>query len=195
MSKSQKLSSLRIIGGQWRGRKVSFDPVPTLRPTPDRVRETLFNWLQGRIAQTRCLDLFAGSGILSFEALSRGAQQVTLLENDPATHRCLSQQSERLNAPAERIRLFRRDAFEFIKQSPQNPYDLIFIDPPFATDQYEVLHDLVLTNNLLAPKGLMYVETSQAPILEKLSGRGLSIHRQGRAGQIFYALLTQSSEV
>lgn len=193
MSKSQKFSPLRIIGGQWRGRKVSFDPVPTLRPTPDRVRETLFNWLQGKIAQTRCLDLFAGSGILSFEALSRGAQHVTLLENDPAAHHCLSQQFAHLKAPEERIELLRHDAFEFIKQSPQNPYDLIFIDPPFATDQYDVLHDLILENRLLAPEGLIYVETAQAIHLEKFATRGLSIHRQGRAGQIFYGLLTHAS--
>ncbi len=195
MSKSQKTSDLRIIGGHWRGRKFSFNPVPNLRPTPDRVRETLFNWLQGRVAQTRCLDLFAGSGILSIEALSRGAQHITLLEQDPSTHRHLSQQFARLSLPTGHYALLRQDAFEFIKQSPQNPYDLIFIDPPFATDQYEPLRDLILENNLLAPGGLVYVEAPQAQILEKFSNETLSMHRQSRAGQIFYGLLTQSSEV
>lgn len=123
--------AVRIIGGTWRGRKL---PVPstsdTLRPTPDRVRETLFNWLQFEVPGRRCLDLFAGSGALGFEALSRGASFVTFVETDPEAARSLEASLARLRC--DRARVVRSDAFQFLRSDPHRaPCDIVFLDPPW----------------------------------------------------------------
>ena len=121
---------VRIIGGHWRGRKLAVASVPALRPTPDRVRETLFNWLGPYIPGAACLDLFAGTGALGFEALSRGAAAATLLDADPVVVDTLAQHRETLAAEAATI--IRADARYWLATNPPKPYDVVFVDPPFG---------------------------------------------------------------
>ena len=127
---------VRIIGGGWRGRRVSFPDSPGLRPTPDRVRETLFNWLQHSIVDTRCLDLFAGSGALGLEALSRGAREVVFVEQAQAAARALQGELQRLGGAA-RARVMELGAARFLRSAPATvggPFDVVFLDPPFGRD-------------------------------------------------------------
>ncbi len=121
---------VRIIGGSWRGRRVSFPDAPGLRPTPDRVRETLFNWLQSSIVDSRCLDLFAGSGALGLEALSRGAREVVFVERDQLTARALQAELKRLGG-TPKARVMELGAARFLR-SPGEPFDVVFLDPPFG---------------------------------------------------------------
>jgi 16S rRNA (guanine966-N2)-methyltransferase len=125
-----KRNSVRIIGGGWRGRRVQFPDSPGLRPTPDRVRETLFNWLQQSIQGTRCLDLFAGSGALGIEALSRGAREVVFVEQASEPARALSAELERLGG-GSRARVIETAAQRFLA-APGEPFDGIFLDPPYG---------------------------------------------------------------
>lgn len=120
---------LRVIGGQWRGRRLSFPALPGLRPTPDRVRETLFNWLAPVLPGARCLDLFAGSGALGIEALSRGAAAVQFVEQQPPAARALRANLELLNAPGARLAV--ADALQWLQQ-PGVPFEIVWLDPPFA---------------------------------------------------------------
>jgi 16S rRNA (guanine966-N2)-methyltransferase len=123
-------NSVRIIGGGWRGRRVNFPDIPGLRPTPDRVRETLFNWLQHDVAGARCLDLFAGSGALGLEALSRGAKELVFVEQSVAASRALQEQLTRLGG-AGAGRVVEMGAARFLRSVPQ-PFDIVFLDPPFG---------------------------------------------------------------
>src|ERR1700730_8767896 len=123
--------SVRIIGGAWRGRRVAFPDLPELRPTPDRVRETLFNWLQHAVASARCLDLYAGSGALGLEALSRGAREVHFVELDAVAARNLAQQIDRLGA-ARQAQVLEMGAERYLR-GPAQPFDIVFLDPPFRS--------------------------------------------------------------
>jgi len=123
-------NSVRIIGGAWRGRRVSFPDSPGLRPTPDRIRETLFNWLQHSVANARCLDLFAGSGALGLEALSRGAAELVFVEQAVAVARMLREQLARLEA-STRGQVAEMGVARFLR-TPAAPFDLVFLDPPFG---------------------------------------------------------------
>jgi len=123
------LGQIRIIGGRWRGRLISVPVLPGLRPTPDRLRETVFNWLHSRIEGCRCLDLFAGSGALGLEAASRGAGEVILVERDRRAAAAIARSVEALEA--DNVRLVRADAITLLDQ-PSLPFDLVFLDPPFG---------------------------------------------------------------
>jgi 16S rRNA (guanine966-N2)-methyltransferase len=123
---------LRIIGGTWRGRKLRFPPQPGIRPTPDRVRETLFNWLTQRVPGARCLDLFAGSGALGLEALSRGAAHVTFVEREVLAARELRARLAEWGASGAHVE--HNDALRFLAGAPLQAYDIVFLDPPFASD-------------------------------------------------------------
>ncbi|MFV9616114.1 MAG: 16S rRNA (guanine(966)-N(2))-methyltransferase RsmD, partial [Gammaproteobacteria bacterium] len=131
-----KSGSCRIIGGKWRGRKITFDDAEGLRPTTDRIRETVFNWLQPYIYQGFCLDVFAGSGVLGFEALSRGAEKVVFIESNKNTVKNLKQNCKRLDAEAAVI--FHQDALIWLRSTQQEQvkqkFNLIFLDPPFHCD-------------------------------------------------------------
>jgi 16S rRNA (guanine966-N2)-methyltransferase len=122
------LNEVRIIGGKWKRRKVAFPDRPTLRPTPNRARETLFNWLAWHIDAARCLDLFAGSGALAFEALSRGAQHATLIDNDAQVVRALHKSRDQLGA--DNCTIVQSSALEFLRQAT-SVWDIVFLDPPF----------------------------------------------------------------
>lgn len=176
---------VRITGGAWRSRRIRFDARPGLRPTADRVRETLFNWLGQDLAGWHCLDLFAGSGALGFEAASRGAARVVMVERDAAALRALGANRQALHAAAVTVQ--RGDALEFIMQCRER-FDLVLLDPPFALDCWPQL--LGSLPQCLKPQALVYCESAAA----LQPGAGWSVLRQGRAGQVFYQLLQYTAE-
>jgi 16S rRNA (guanine966-N2)-methyltransferase len=153
-------NSVRIIGGVWRGRRVEFPEVPALRPTPDRVRETLFNWLQHAVAGARCLDLFAGSGALGLEALSRGAGGVVFVETAPAAAQTLRVQLQRLGGET-RARVLDLGAARFLR-TPGEPFDIVFLDPPFGQNALTEYLPQLVAGNWVKPGGLVYLENERA---------------------------------
>jgi 16S rRNA (guanine966-N2)-methyltransferase len=171
---------VRIIGGAWRSRRIAFPDVPDLRPTPDRVRETLFNWLGQDLAGLSCLDLYAGSGALGFEAASRGATRVVMLEIHPATIEALEAARTRLGATSVDIR--RLDAAEFLSR-PGARFDVVFLDPPFR--QNAILQALATLPAHLAAGARVYVEAAR-PVELPVCWREL---RRARAGQVSVQLL------
>ncbi len=153
-------NSVRIIAGAWRGRRIHFPDAPALRPTPDRVRETLFNWLQHSITDTRVLDLFAGSGALGLEALSRGAREAVFVEQFPAAARALQEQLVRFGG-AGKARILEMGAARFLR-TPGPPFDIAFLDPPFGTNALAEFIPLLDEGNWLKPHGLVYLENERA---------------------------------
>lgn len=176
---------LRIIGGQWRSRRLSFPAVPGLRPTPDRVRETLFNWLTGEVEGARVLDPFAGSGALLLEALSRGASSGLGFDASSAAVASLRSNLALLKADNGEIR--QGDALALLSQAPATTYDLVLLDPPFHQDLLMKACDLLEQHNWLNPRAWIYCESEQAP-----SSLGLPahwrLHREKQAGQVHYSL-------
>jgi 16S rRNA (guanine966-N2)-methyltransferase len=159
-------NSVRIIAGSWRGRRVSFPDLPGLRPTPDRVRETLFNWLQHAVAGARCLDLFAGSGALGLEALSRGAKELVFVEQAVAASRSLQEQLIRLGGE-RRSQVVEMGATRYLRSPPQ-PFDIVFLDPPFGRDALTEYVPMLDAGKWVSTGGLVYLEnekTSGAPVL------------------------------
>lgn len=190
MSKARKGSNnrLRIIGGQWRSRQLSFIEVPGLRPTPDRVRETLFNWLQGDIAGARCLDLFAGSGAIAFEALSRYAAEVVLVEKHAKAAQQLRENLQLLECDeVSRAELINADALMYLTRELQ-PFDLIFLDPPYRKNLLPQVLGQIVSGSLLTPRGLIYLEHEAEESFE-WSVWGLAVRKQSKAGQVMGYLL------
>lgn len=159
---------------------MQFPDAAGLRPTPDRVRETLFNWLGQDLTGCRCLDLYAGSGVLGFEAASRGARLVVMVERDGAVFRALEAAANALQAAA--VELVRGDALEFLA-SDARTYDVVFVDPPYAMRDREAV--LAGVHERLAPDALVYLETPAA----FAAPAGWQIHRSARAGAVHYQLL------
>lgn len=177
---------LRIIGGKWRSRRIAFPESPGLRPTPDRIRETLFNWLGQRLDGYHCLDLFAGSGALGLEALSRGAARVTLVEGNAMVARMLARSVAELGAADAKIVV--SDALEFLRKPGQQiPYDLVFVDPPFAGGLHEPVMQLIPA--VLAPGGLVYLECPAA----QAALPGWVVEKEGRAGQVHFYLMRREA--
>src|SRR5690606_40251179 len=153
--------SVRIVAGRWRGTRLPVADAAGLRPTPDRVRETLFNWLQGRLAGANALDLFAGSGALGLEAVSRGASEAVLVERDPRLAGSLRGTVARLGA-GDRVEVACADALAWLRASPRRAFDVVFLDPPFAAGLWEAV--LAALEPWLAPDAWLYVEsTADAP--------------------------------
>ena len=176
-------SRLRIIGGEWRGRRLPVPHAPGLRPTPDRVRETLFNWLQGVIEGAHCLDLYAGSGALGFEAASRGARSVTLVEADGRVAAHLAEQAATLDAG--RLTVHARRVQAFLQQPPQ-PFNVIFLDPPYG--QGLVADTLaLLAQGWVAPGARVYIE-AEAELGEPELPPGWTLLKTRTAGQVGYHL-------
>jgi 16S rRNA (guanine966-N2)-methyltransferase len=176
---------LRIIGGEWRSRIVEFETAPGVRPTPDRVRQTLFDWLAPVIEGAQCLDLFAGSGAIGLEALSRGAAQVTFVETGAKQMTLLRTAVEKLGATA-RARLVGADALEFLAGAPAASMDIAFLDPPFDSDLLP--RALEKLPPLLKPGHQVYLEwlVNKPPALPP----GWTLHREKQAGQVSYGLAT-----
>jgi 16S rRNA (guanine(966)-N(2))-methyltransferase RsmD len=171
---------IRIIAGQYRGRRIAVPERDGLRPTPDRVRETLFNWLGQDLSGRACLDLFAGSGALGFEAASRGASRVVMVENDRAVFRVLEESLRAIGA--NQVVLMREDAFGFLRTGIER-FDVVFLDPPFRQNALPALLEALPAR--LAPGGRVYVE-APAPCVPDDTWREL---KRSRAGQVSYQLL------
>lgn len=150
-------ASVRIIGGKWRSRRLNFPPVNALRPTPDAVRETLFNWLNLTIEGTRCLDLYAGSGALGFEAISRGAERVVLVEKHRKVVKVLRANKQSIDSDRQ-IDITNCTALQYISTCDKQ-FDLIFLDPPFATDELAKASYHINKKGLLKADGLIYIES------------------------------------
>jgi 16S rRNA (guanine966-N2)-methyltransferase len=171
---------VRIVGGTWRSRWIVFPPRKDIRPTPDRVRETLFNWLGQDLTGRTCLDLFAGSGALGFEAASRGAKRVVMVECDAMTFRAL--QASRAALAADAVELERADALEFLR-ADAGLYDVVFLDPPFKADYLPRLWPLLPRH--LTPGALVYCESAVRASVPD----GWETWRLRRAGRVQYQLL------
>jgi 16S rRNA (guanine966-N2)-methyltransferase len=185
-------NSVRIIGGIWRGRRVHFPDMPALRPTPDRVRETLFNWLQHSLEGTRCLDLFAGSGALGLEALSRGAAEVVFVEQFPAASRTLQEQLTRLGGEGKG-RVMEMGAARFLRSTPK-PFDIVFLDPPFGTDALAEYIPMLDGGDWLKVGGLVYLEnerTAGAPALPD----HWELLKSKSAGEVGYHLARKNGRI
>jgi 16S rRNA (guanine966-N2)-methyltransferase len=178
-------NAIRIIGGRWRGRKLSLPQASALRPTPDRVRETLFNWLGQDLTGLTTLDPFAGSGALSLEALSRGASHAVAVDRDPKLVRALEANATKLGSQALEIHC--ADALTFLARDTR-AYDVVFLDPPFAADLWSWL--LPAAAARLAPAGKLYVE---APVPIAVP-EGLALWRRDKAGRVHYHLLRRAGE-
>lgn len=197
----QASHQVRIIGGLWKRTPLTVISADGLRPTPDRVRETVFNWLHhllnGQWNNVACLDMFAGSGALGFEAASRGASQVTMFEAFAPAYKQLEQTKEKLRA--EQVRLLRGDALLLVKNllTSQQKFDLIFLDPPFNLGFLEKI--LPLCADLLKPAGILYVESEQALRLDSGTiapawAQGWHILREDKAGSVYFHLLQRNTE-
>lgn len=173
---------IRIIGGTWRSRKLDVMDAPGLRPTPDRVRETLFNWLQPLIEGARCLDLYAGTGSLGFEALSRGAAAVTMVENNPSLAARLKTQAAKLDAQA--LVIVCADALAWAAKCEQT-FDIVFLDPPYAQNGSGQITSQLLNCPCLHKGTLLYLESDQP--IEPGDDR-LQVRKSGRAGSVHFGL-------
>lgn len=183
---------LRIIGGSWRGRKLRFPPSPEIRPTPDRVRETLFNWLGPRVSGARCLDLFAGSGALGLESLSRGAAQVTFVERDAVAARELYARLTEWGAVGARVE--NSEALRFLDMANGlsiGPFSIVFLDPPFESDLLAQAAELLEKGGLLTPGALIYVECAARKGLPALPPNWPTTKAK-QAGEVGYYLLTRN---
>jgi 16S rRNA (guanine966-N2)-methyltransferase len=177
---SNDKGKVRIIAGRHRGRRIAVPDAPGLRPTPDRVRETLFNWLGQWLDALSCLDLFAGSGALGFEAASRGAKRVVMVERSPAVMKALEKSAQLLGMPE--VELVRADALDYLSQS-RDKFDLVFLDPPFGQNALPAV--LERLPRVLAAGARVYVESDRRP--EAIAD--FATLRQDRAGQVYYQLL------
>jgi 16S rRNA (guanine966-N2)-methyltransferase len=183
--------TIRIIGGRWRSRRLPVLASEGLRPTPDRVRETLFNWFAPIIEGASCLDLFAGTGALCLEALSRGAATVVMVERSAAAQRQLRENVERLSA--EGAKVVATDALDYLR-NPARAFDIVFLDPPFAVAA-EMISDCGarLAQGWLRPNALVYVEAPRA-LREPAVPADWTLKKQGLAGQVRYLLFQAPSK-
>lgn len=173
-------NGIRIIGGNWRRRLLQFPDIPDLRPTPDRVRETLFNWLGQSLDGCACLDLFAGSGVLGLEAASRNAARVVMVERDRRACQAIQESTAMLGATHVEVRC--EDAFAFLKRNDRL-FDLVFLDPPYRLDLMTSVLRLLPVH--LNPGARVYLEAEQLPEIPDT----YVLARKGKAGQVRYLLL------
>lgn len=198
-------NKVRIIGGQFKSRQIDFANVNGLRPTPDRLRETLFNWLMGHLNDAVVLDMCAGSGVLGFESLSRGAKHVTFIEPNPLQIKYLYQtikhlkltdnQAYLINSTAEQALLTNRQSdTSSHTTSIQSPFDIVFIDPPYALNLWQNLLTLLIEQHLIHQNSMIYMEADR-PLQQIITGtewanQQLNIYKHKKIGQIFAYLLT-----
>ena len=181
---------LRIIGGQWKRSKIKVIDKPGLRPTPDRVRETLFNWLGQDLTGWRCVDAFAGTGALGFEAASRGAASVLMLEQDAQLVSLLGETQKRLSASAVQVQ--KGDAMMALQRLSPSTLDVIFLDPPFESTHFEKA--LQAAAQAVAPEGWVYLEAPKAWPAEDLAACGLNLVKYMKAGAVHAHLLQRPAE-
>jgi 16S rRNA (guanine966-N2)-methyltransferase len=181
-------NTVRIIGGRWRGRKLHFPDAKGLRPTPDRVRETIFNWLMHDIYDATCLDAFAGSGALGLEALSRGAKQVIFLEQNPKACEALTESIQLLQCQAEAKAIFTNTEL-WLKKTTPSPFDLVFLDPPFQQNLIPTCLSLLKIQNWLKPSSLIYIECESSLQFADILSTDWEVLRDKQAGEVRYGLI------
>lgn len=187
--KNKKPGTVRIIGGEWRGTRLQVPDLPGLRPSGDRSRETLFNWLQMHIRGSRCADLFAGSGALGLEAASRGAAEVVLVEQAVPAARIIATTLERLKA--DRIDLIQADAIDWLGSCEAGSLDIVFIDPPFDSGLEVRALDLLAERNCVSRNGFVYIETArETPAF--VAGPGWEIVKEKTLGEVRMMLLKKN---
>ena len=182
------MGKVRIIGGMLRGRMIAFPEATWLRPTPDRARETLFNWLAPQLVGSHCLDLFAGSGVLGFEALSRGAATVVMMDRHPQVIQQLQRTAVTLQVAAD---IFLGD---FQKKCPHltGPFDVVFLDPPYDENLLVPVCEKLMALNCLSPQAVLYVE-AHAPLEDVLASIPCTFKKVSRAGKVHFGLIWLSS--
>jgi 16S rRNA (guanine966-N2)-methyltransferase len=185
MAKHSRPGRLRIVAGKWRSRLLDIADVPGLRPTSERIRETLFNWLAPHIHGARCLDLCAGTGALGLEALSRGAHEVVFVEKSPLAVKTLRANAALLEADRADVRQL--DAMEFLRSGDDSAFDIVFLDPPFAADMLGDLCRLLDEASLVRSGSLVYLEDDRARAPVELP-EGWSLLRSKAAGNVRYSL-------
>jgi 16S rRNA (guanine966-N2)-methyltransferase len=186
-SSKGRTGQVRIIGGRWRGRRLHFPNLPGLRPTTDRNRETLFNWLSPVVYNSRCLDLFAGSGALGLEALSRGAACCDFIDSSAPAVQSIQEHLAKLDVAGSQCHL--ADALSWLhSQRPPQTYDIVFLDPPYAADLVAACLHLLDTPEWLASEAWVYVELAKAQALPDLPS-SWEIWREKHAGGTSYRLL------
>jgi len=192
--KSSADSSLRIIAGQWRSRLLPVADLPGLRPTTSRVRETLFNWLQNDVPGAHCLDLFAGSGALGFEAASRGAASVIMLETQSQAAKILRENIQTLKA--EQVQLLQTDAMSWLNSmtEPVRRFDVVFIDPPFNSEYLVQACELLEAQECLSEHACIYLEMNRKQDLPRLP-QSWTVVREKKAGQVGYYLVRRNVQV
>jgi 16S rRNA (guanine966-N2)-methyltransferase len=181
---------VRIIGGVYKRSKIPVASLPGLRPTPDRVRETLFNWLGQDLTGWRCADIFAGTGVLGFEAASRGAQDVLLCEQDPVLVDKLKALQTKLKA--NMVKIERGDGVSLLRRANPGSLQLIFLDPPYESTAFEAA--LKAAAQAIATPGFVYLEAPQPWTDEELATVGLQVHRFGKAGAVHFHLLVKTPQ-
>jgi 16S rRNA (guanine(966)-N(2))-methyltransferase RsmD len=182
---------VRIIGGVYKRSKIPVASVPGLRPTPDRVRETLFNWLGQDLTGWRCADVFAGTGVLGFEAASRGAQDVLLCEQDPALVDKLKALQTKLKASM--VKVERGDGVSLLRRASPGSLQLIFLDPPYESTAFEAA--LKAAAQAVATPGFVYLEAPKPWTDDELAALGLKVHRFGKAGAVHFHLLVKTPQI
>jgi|TARA_B110000902_G_scaffold266688_1_gene355561 16S rRNA (guanine966-N2)-methyltransferase len=178
------LGSVRIIGGQWRGRKLPVHTSDGLRPTGDRIRETLFNWLSAELYDARCLDLFAGSGALGFEALSNGASHVTMLELEPTVANQLATNKQLLNSDNANIE--NTDSLKWLCQYQGDAFKIVFVDPPFASQLWDQTLTALVNSTAVSAASYIYIEHPKNHAINLPTG--WQWHRQKIAGDTAFGL-------
>lgn len=182
-------NKLRIIGGEWRSRQLIFYDAPGLRPTPARVRETLFDWLQYDIIHSRCLDLYAGSGALGFEAASRGAKSVVQVENNSEACRALKENAVKLSAT--QVRIVQSDVFRYLGGDAE-PFDIVFLDPPFGKDLAAQTCHWLEDKGWLSQHAKIYVETERKKNFLGALPSKWQILKSKAASEVAYHLLERN---
>ena len=183
----KKPGRLRIVAGKWRSRLLPIPDVEGLRPTSERIRETLFNWLGPRIHGMRCLDLYAGTGALGLEALSRDAAEVVFVESSSTALQALRHSVETLQAAGADI--VHGDAMAYLRRSKPESFDIVFLDPPFADNSIDDLCRLIAERRLLRPAGCVYIEQDRQAPLPDLP-EGWQVRKSKTAGNVRYSLLS-----
>lgn len=185
IARKQAAGKLRIIGGQWRGRKLEFPDLPGLRPTPDRIRETLFNWLAPSINGARCLDLYCGSGALGFECLSRGAAAVTMVDTALEVQRSILRNTELLGC--DNARFVRADVLDWLTQATLDlPFDIVFIDPPYQQALLQPTLAALQNSAAIKQNSLIYMEAPREFAIP--APAEWDLHREKCAGNNRYCL-------
>ncbi|WCE29623.1 16S rRNA (guanine(966)-N(2))-methyltransferase RsmD [Vibrio sp. SCSIO 43137] len=188
LTNKRSSGSIRIISGLWRGRKLPVHDAEGLRPTTDRVKETLFNWLATDIPHSRCLDLFSGSGGLGFEAASRQADEVVMLELNKSAHQQLTSNISALKT--DKVKALHTDALSYLNQQA-TPFDIVFIDPPFRKGLLDEVIIQLENNNWLSEDAMVYIETERELVMPELPPNW-SLYREKHAGQVSFRLYQRS---